>query len=174
MSTHSQKGGNAKLICVLKLLSQAGITGIRNDYPPGRWEGHLHLIQRRTGAYTNCSNTSTYTLSLSLVPSANNVSKTKEHALKRNRMERSHLQFRGLCRKRIERVRETWRRTTSRRDVLRKSSELLEEIERIACLMYLQLQPSFSCLAFIHLYVWLSHQWAKLVYFLLSQHSVTI
>lgn len=33
---HSQpEGGNAKLICVLKLLSQAGITGKCSDYPLG-------------------------------------------------------------------------------------------------------------------------------------------
>ena len=39
---HSQpEGGNAKLICVLKLLSQAGITGKWSDYPLGTWEGHV-------------------------------------------------------------------------------------------------------------------------------------
>lgn len=39
---HSQpEGGNAKLICVLKLLSQAGITGKCSDYPLGTGEGHV-------------------------------------------------------------------------------------------------------------------------------------
>lgn len=39
---HSQpEGGNAKLICVLKLLSQASITGKCSDYPLGIWEGHV-------------------------------------------------------------------------------------------------------------------------------------
>lgn len=39
---HSQpEGGNAKLIRVLKLLSQASITGKCSDYPPGTRENHI-------------------------------------------------------------------------------------------------------------------------------------
>lgn len=39
---HSQpEGGNAKLICVLKLLSQASVSGKCSDYPPGTSEEHI-------------------------------------------------------------------------------------------------------------------------------------